>query len=87
VKCVGWFKSGTLGYDFIFQHSVFKCGMATEVGGHSSRAVRSRSHRHFPPLSSDLVKPDKKHLSMAICLKCFTLLEFGISVVWKMAVC
>jgi hypothetical protein len=67
VKCVGWFKSCTLGYGIIFEHSVFKCGMATAVGGHSSRALRSRSYRHFPPLSSDLVKPEKKLLSMAVC--------------------
>jgi hypothetical protein len=66
-KCVGWFKSSTLDYNFIFQHSIFKYGIATAVGGHSSRALRSWSHRHTPPLSSDLVKPEKKHLSMAIC--------------------
>ena len=40
--------------------------MATAVGVHSSRELRSRSHRHFPPLSSDLREQEKKHLSMAI---------------------
>jgi hypothetical protein len=87
VKCVGWFKSSNLGYDFTFQHSVFKRGMATVVGGHSSRALRSRSYRHFPPLSSDLGETGEEAFINGNLLKCFTLSGFGISVVRKMAVC